>query len=56
MEKQKQMMVVQQNVLSTIMLKNIKLSDENVSLQLATPEICQAINSSINARIDAFLK
>ena len=36
-------MVVDQNVLSTIMLKNVKL-------RLATPEICQVINLSSNPR------
>ena len=37
-----------QNVLSTIMLKYIKLSNENVRLQLATSEICQARNLASN--------
>ena len=36
----KQIMVVRQNVLSTIMLQNVKLSNENIKLQLGTPEIC----------------
>ena len=43
-------MVVRQNVPSTIMLKNVKVSNENVRLQLATPEICQARNLSSNSR------
>ena len=37
-------MVVRQNDLSTIMLKNVKLSYENVKLHLAAPEIYQARN------------
>ena len=37
-EKQIQMMVVHQNILSNVMLKNYKLSNKNVRLQLATPE------------------
>ena len=51
-EKQTQMMVVHQNILSSVMLKNDTLSNGNVRLQLATPEICQIRNSSINARIN----
>ena len=43
-------MVERQNILSTIMLKNVKLSNENVRLQLATPEICYARNLTSNAR------
>ena len=39
-EKQTQMMVVHQNILSSVMLKNIKLFYGNVRFQLATPEIC----------------
>ena len=39
-----------QNVLSTIMLKNFKLSYKNVRLHWATPEICQARNLSSNPR------
>ena len=35
-----QLRVERQNVLSTIMLKNVKLSNENVRLYLATPKIC----------------
>ena len=37
-----------QNILSTVMLENVKLSYGNVRLHLSTPEICQAIKSSIN--------
>ena len=37
-----------QNILSTVMLKNDKLSDRNVRLHLATAEICQARNLSSN--------
>ena len=37
--KQTQMMVVYQNILSTVMLKNDKLSYGNVRFQLETPEI-----------------
>ena len=48
--KQIQMMVVHQNILSAVMLKNYKLSNGNVRLHLETPEICQTRNSSINAR------
>ena len=33
-------MVERQNVLSTIMLKNIKLSNEHVRLHLTTTEMC----------------
>ena len=47
-------MVVRQNVLSTIILKNVKLSYKNVKLHLATPEICQARNLSSNNSV-AFL-
>ena len=36
------MIVVHQNILSTIMQKNVKLSYGNVRIQLATPEICYA--------------
>ena len=43
-EKQTQMMVVHQNILSTVILKNYKLYNGNVRLHLATPEICQARN------------
>ena len=39
-EKQTQLMVVRQNMLSSVMLENVKLFYANVSLQLATPEIC----------------
>ena len=38
------MTVVRQNILSTIMLKNVKLSYGNLRLHLATPEIFQARN------------
>ena len=55
METETQMMVVHQNILSTIMLKNDELSIGNVSLHLATPEICQVIKSSINSRIQHYL-
>ena len=44
------MTVVRQNILSTAMLKNDKLSNGNGSLHLATPEICQARNLSSNPR------
>ena len=43
-EKQTHMMLVHQNILSTVMLKNVKLSYGNVRLHLAIPEICQARN------------
>ena len=41
-------MAVPQTVLSTIMLANVKLSYENVKLQLAKPEIYQARNVCCN--------
>ena len=44
-------MVERQNVLSMNMLKNVKLSNENVSSHMATPEICWARNLSSNLRI-----
>ena len=44
-------MVARQNILNTIMLKNVKLFYGNVRLHLATPEICQTINSLINTRV-----
>ena len=44
-------MAERQNVLSTIMLKNVKLSNEYVRLHLTTPEICQPRNLSTNALI-----
>ena len=37
-EKQTQMMVVHQNIMSNVMLKYDKLSNGNFRLQLATPE------------------
>ena len=37
MEKQTQVMVVLQNIVSTVMLKNYKLSNGNVRLHLTTP-------------------
>ena len=43
-----QTMVVRQNILSNLLLKNDKLSNEDVRLQLAIPEICQTTNSSTN--------
>ena len=43
-EKQTQMLVVPQNILSNVMLKNVKLCYENVRLPM---EICQARNSWI---------
>ena len=52
-------MMIRQNVLSTIMLKNVKLFYQNVKLQLTTTEMSQAINLSTNARnklITPFLK
>ena len=39
-EKQTQMMLVHQNILIIVMPKNVKLSNGNVRLQLATAEIC----------------
>ena len=39
-KKQTQMMVVHQNILSIVMLKNVKLFYGIVRFQLATPEIC----------------
>ena len=39
-------------ILSTVMLNNDKLCKGNVRLHLATPEICQARNSSINPGIN----
>ena len=39
-EKQPKIMVVRQNILNTIMQKNVKLSYEYVRFHLATPEIC----------------
>ena len=50
-EKQRQIMVVRQNILSTVMLKNDKLFSGSVRWYLATQEIYQARNSSINPRI-----
>ena len=38
--KQTQVMVVHQNILSNVMLKNVKLSYGNVRFHLTTPEIC----------------
>ena len=38
-KKQTQMMVVQQNILSNVMLKNVKLSYENVRFHLPRPDI-----------------
>ena len=49
-DEQSQMMLVRQKMLSTIMLKNDKLSNGNVRLQLTTPEICQASNSLNKSR------
>ena len=43
-EKQTPMMVVHQNILSSIMLKNVKLFNGNARFQLTTTEICQARN------------
>ena len=45
------MSVIRQNILSTIMLKNGKLSNGNVRLHLAKPEICQARKLSNKPRI-----
>ena len=39
-EKQTQMMVVHQKILSAVMLKHIKLCYGNARFHLATPEIC----------------
>ena len=39
-KKPTQMMVVHQNILGTIMLKNDKLFHGNIRFQLAIPEIC----------------
>ena len=49
------MTVVRQNILSIVMLKTDKLYNGNVRLQLATPEICQARNSSVNTRTICFV-
>ena len=49
-EKQTQMMVVHQNSLSSVMLKNDKLYYGNVRFQLATPEICQETNRSTHVQ------
>ena len=38
------MIVLRQNVLNTIILRNVELFNGNVRLQLATPEICHARN------------
>ena len=43
-KKQTQMMVVLENILSSVMLKNVKLSYGSVRFHLATPEICYASN------------
>ena len=45
------MTVVRQNILSTDMLKNDKLSSGKVNLHLVTPELCQARNLSIKPSI-----
>ena len=45
------MTIIWQNILSTIMLKNDKLSNRNGRLHLATPVICQARNVSSTLRI-----
>ena len=45
------MMAARQNILSTNMLKNVKISYKNVKSQLATPETCQARNLSSNSRM-----
>ena len=45
------MMVVGQNILSSIMLKNYKLSNVYFRLHLSIPEILQARNLSSNSRI-----
>ena len=50
------MMVVRQNVLSTIMLKNVKLCYENVRFQLATSEKNKPRNLSSSLRITYFSK
>ena len=44
MEKQTQIMVVHQNILGTVMLTNDRLSNGNVRLHLAKPEIYRARN------------
>ena len=50
-------MVERHNAMSTIMLKNVKLSYQNVRLALATPEMCQYRSLSINPiyYIDIFI-
>ena len=45
-------MAVRQNILSMVMLENDKRFNGNVRFQVATPEICQAIDLSINADIN----
>ena len=50
-EKQTQIMVVHKNILSTVMLKNDKLCNGNVRLNLARPEICLARILSTNPSI-----
>ena len=42
------MKVVRENILSSVMLKNDKLTNGNVILHLATSDICQAKNLSSN--------
>ena len=43
-------MFVRQNMLSTIMLKNVKLCHKTVKLQLTRTEICRARNLCSNPR------
>ena len=47
----RQMTNVRQNILSMIMLKNVKLCNGNIRLHLATPNIYKARNISSNPRI-----
>ena len=42
--------LVAQNILSIVKLKNVKVFNENVRLHLATPEICQVRNLWSKAR------
>ena len=48
------MTVVRQNILSTVTLKNETLSNRNVRLHMATPEICQDRNLSSNPSTNSY--
>ena len=49
------MLILRQNILGKIMLKNVKLSYKNVKLQLATAEVGHASNLCSNPRIRIIL-